>query len=145
MCIRDRLYPELGLTQDDAELIGMAAVFCDIGLLGIPDEAAMEKDQKSGKSDLYYQHTQLGYELFSQEMSGEPLLRYAAEIALWHHKNINGSGYPLEKDEMCIRDSPAPHHTNRGSLSILTSCYWFLIIAFFALYSVGLDVYKRQA
>ena len=35
-------------------------------------------------------------------MSGEPLLRYAAEIALWHHKNINGSGYPLEKDGSLI-------------------------------------------
>lgn len=111
-----QLYPELGLTQDDAELIGMAAVFCDIGLLGIPDEAAMEKDQKSGKSDLYYQHTQLGYELFSQEMSGEPLLRYAAEIALWHHKNINGSGYPLEKDGSLI---PVSAQLTRTALRLL--------------------------
>ena len=111
-----QLYPELGLTQDDAELIGMAAVFCDVGLLGIPDEAAMEKDQKSGKSDLYYQHTQLGYELFSQEMSGEPLLRYAAEIALWHHKNINGSGYPLEKDGSLI---PVSAQLTRTALRLL--------------------------
>lgn len=112
-----QLYPESGLSPDDAELIGMAAVFCDIGLLGIPDEAAVEQEQKSEKSELYYQHTQLGYELFSQEMSGEPLLRFAAEIALWHHKNINGSGYPLEKDGSPI---PVSAQLTRTALRLLT-------------------------
>ena len=88
--------PGGGLTLEDAALIGLAAPFCDIGLLGLPDQIAAEGEVQEGSdADQYFQHTQLGYELFAQE-EDIPFFRYAGEIALWHHKNIDGSGFPRE-------------------------------------------------
>lgn len=96
-------FPHSGLTQKDAALIGLAAVFCDIGLLGVPDRVIEEGENQNGPdAQLYYQHTRLGYELFAQEGEGVLLFRYAAEIALWHHKNVDGSGYPQDVDGSAI-------------------------------------------
>ena len=95
-CYTER-FPEQGPTQEEAELIGLAATFCDIGLLGIPDHILEEgEDQDGPDAQLYYQHTQLGYDLFRQLGEDLPLFQYAAEIALWHHKNADGSGYPTD-------------------------------------------------
>lgn len=84
-------HPDGPLSQEEAALIGLAAPFCDIGLLGLP--------QGEGEEDLA-RHTMLGWELFS-EGGDSPLFRCAAEIARWHHKNADGSGWPQE-------DTPAP-------------------------------------
>lgn len=93
-----RRNPEEGLTQEQARWIGIAAMFCDVGLLGIPDSVAEAgEDQTGPEGQLYYQHTRLGETLFQGE-KGEPLARYAGEIARWHHKNADGSGYPPEGD-----------------------------------------------
>lgn len=90
--------PDGGLSQEDAALIGLAAGFCDVGLLAIPDQVAEEGEEQDGPdAQIYYQHTQLGQTFFLQGGSSLPLFRYAAEIALWHHKNADGSGYPLEE------------------------------------------------
>ena len=91
--------PDLGLTPDDAALMGMAAVFCDIGLLGLPDRL-LENGEDQQEED-YYRHTLLGQALFA---GGEdvPLLRYAGEMALWHHKNIDGSGFPWDAEGTAI-------------------------------------------
>ena len=98
-----QLIKEKGLTQEDAALIGAAAVFCDIGLLGVPDLAIEEGEEQDGPdAQLYYQHTKLGHDLFLRQGPQIPLLRYAAEIALWHHKNADGSGYPKEEDGTAI-------------------------------------------
>lgn len=98
-----RQFPDKGLTQEDAALIGAAAVFCDIGLLGVPDRAIEEGEEQDGPdAQLYYQHTKLGHDLFLRQGPQIPLLRYAAEIALWHHKNADGSGYPKEEDGTAI-------------------------------------------
>lgn len=97
------LFPDRGLTHEDGEWIGQAAVFCDVGLLGIPDRVLEEgEDQDGPDAQLYYQHTQLGHDLFARQGEELPLFRYAAEIALWHHKNVDGSGYPTEKDGEAI-------------------------------------------
>ena len=82
-------HPDGPLSQEDAALIGLAAPFCDIGRLGLTDQPGEEEDLA--------RHTVLGWELFSQE-GDEPFFRYAAEIARWHHKNADGSGWPLEED-----------------------------------------------
>lgn len=96
-------FPHSGLTQEDAVLIGSAAVFCDIGLLGLPDRMLEGKEQQEGKdAQLYYQHIWMGYELLTRENQENALFRYAAEIALWHHKNVDGSGHPLDADGSAI-------------------------------------------
>lgn len=90
--------PNCGLTQEEAQLIGRAAVFCDVGLLGVPDEVLEQgPDQGGTGQQLYLRHTELGHALFTTgPSSGHPLSRYAAEIAYWHHKNYDGTGYPTE-------------------------------------------------
>ena len=105
-------FPHMGLTAETADIIGWASVFCDIGLLGIPDRVVQEGEDQSGTdAQLYYQHTQLGSDLFAREGEDVPLLRCAAEIALWHHKNVDGSGYPLDTDGTAIPISAQLTHT----------------------------------
>lgn len=93
-----KAHPNCGLSQEDAHLIGRASVFCDIGLLGIPDSIIEQgPDQGGAGQELYFQHTALGHALFTTGPgSTQPLFRYAAEIAYWHHKNYDGSGYPAQ-------------------------------------------------
>lgn len=102
-------FPEQGLTSEDAALIGMAAGFCDIGLLGIPDRI-IEEGEEGPDAQIYCQHTKLGYDFFTGE-DGIPLFQYAAEIALWHHKNIDGSGYPQTETGTDIPLSAQLTHT----------------------------------
>lgn len=80
--------PDGPLTAEDAALIGMAAPFCDIGMLGLPDP---ESPREEGDP----RHTVLGHELLTSE-EDVPLLRYGAEIALWHHRNADGTGWPRD-------------------------------------------------
>lgn len=90
--------PDCPLTAEDAQLIGWAAVFCDVGLLGIPD-SIIEQGQEQGGSgqEVYFRHTALGHALFTTGPSSpHSLAHYAAEIAYWHHKNYDGTGYPVE-------------------------------------------------
>ncbi|WP_283124875.1 response regulator [Angelakisella massiliensis] len=105
-------FPQSGITSNDAVLIGFASTFCDIGLLGLPDNV-VEAGEKLNDTNaaLYFQHIWLGYELFAQENQKSPLLQYAAEIALWHHKNADGSGYPQQADSSAIPLSAQLTHT----------------------------------
>lgn len=85
------------LSGDEAAWIGLAAPFCDIGLLGLPDQVIQGGEEQEGADgDLYARHTRLGWQLFSQE-GDSPFFRYGAEIALWHHKNADGSGWPEDR------------------------------------------------
>lgn len=100
------------LSQEDATLIGMAAVFCDIGLLGLPDHVMEQGEHQEGlDAQTYYQHIWLGYELLNRDGQEFPLFRYAAEIALWHHKNVDGSGYPQDADASAVPLSAQLTHT----------------------------------
>ena len=91
--------PTCGLTLEEAQLIGRAAAYCDVGLLGIPDNIIeMGQDQGGSGQEVYFRHTALGHALFTTgPSSSRPLARYAAEIAYWHHKNFDGTGYPTEE------------------------------------------------
>lgn len=90
--------PACGLSEEDARLIGRAAAYCDVGLLGIPDSVIEQgQDQGGSEQELYFRHIALGHALFTTgPSSGQPLARYAAEITYLHHKNYDGSGYPAE-------------------------------------------------
>lgn len=94
-----KAFPDCGLSQEEEQLIGRAAVFCDVGLLGIPDSVIEQgQDQGGSGQEIYFRHTALGHALFTTGPgSTQPLSRLAAEIAYWHHKNFDGSGYPTEQ------------------------------------------------
>lgn len=98
------LFPECGLTPYDAKLISMASGLAEVGQLGLPDDViwAGAEQPEPGRS-MFYQHTKLGGEFFKDgPHEWEPLLSYCAEIAMYHHKDYDGSGFPatLARDEI---------------------------------------------
>lgn len=90
------VFPDSHLSPEEANVIGQAAMFCDVGLLGIPDRIIGQgPDQTGADREIYYQHTVLGHALFSTGMTdGRHLADYAAEITYWHHKRYDGGGFP---------------------------------------------------
>lgn len=87
------MFPQSSLDAEEAAIIGRAAAFCDIGLLGIPDHIISQGPNQAEK--IYYQHTVLGHALFSTGITDVRYLAdYAARIAYWHHKCYDGSAFP---------------------------------------------------
>lgn len=82
----------LSLTQQDQLLV--AAAWCDIGTLAVPDHLlntgqALEDDDRS----LLESHTVIGHSMLHDASS--PLLHLGGEIALSHHEHWDGTGYPF--------------------------------------------------
>jgi HD-GYP domain-containing protein (c-di-GMP phosphodiesterase class II) len=83
------------------ELIANAAALHDIGKIGVPDEilakaTAFTKEER----EIIKTHTRMGFEILSG--SNQPFLGLAAGIALEHHENWDGSGYPEGKSGTAI-------------------------------------------
>ncbi len=94
---------KLGWSEEDIELIRLAAPMHDIGKIGIEDGVLL----KPGKLDddeftIMKTHAAIGHSILSQKET--PLLKLAAEIAHSHHEKYNGQGYPrgLREDEIPI-------------------------------------------
>lgn len=94
---------KLGWSEEDIELIRLAAPMHDIGKVGIEDGVLL----KPGKLDeqeftIMKTHSAIGHSILSQKET--PLLKLAAEIAYSHHEKYNGQGYPrgLKEDEIPI-------------------------------------------
>jgi putative two-component system response regulator len=93
----------LGMGEEYAEMITLAAAMHDIGKIGIPDHILMKPAQLTTQEfEVMKTHTILGEELLSG--SPYPLLQMAASIALTHHERFDGSGYPygLKGEEIPI-------------------------------------------
>jgi len=86
-----------------ARLIGCDDAFCslmlgaaqlhDIGKIGVPDSILLKAGLLSKEEWVVMRsHTEIGSRMLGA--SGEPLLDLASEIALTHHENWDGSGYP---------------------------------------------------
>lgn len=83
---------ELGLSTQDADTIGRAAMLHDIGKIGIPDSILLKPHPLSKKEfDVIKQHTVIGRDILSG--SPAPLLRVAEQIAFTHHERWDGTGY----------------------------------------------------
>ena len=83
----------LGQTEEQVELIRLAAPLHDIGKVGVPNHILL----KSGKLmpsefEIMQSHTTVGGEVFAK--SRFPLLQLARQIALYHHERWDGLGYP---------------------------------------------------
>ena len=83
----------LGLPEDQARTIELAAPLHDIGKIAIPDAVLM----KPGPLDdderrLMQQHPRIGYQLLQD--SQNRFIQVGAQIALRHHEHWNGRGYP---------------------------------------------------
>jgi len=83
----------LGLSQNDIELLSMAAPMHDIGKIATPDHILLKAGPLTQQEyEIMKMHTTAGYEILRDSESD--LLRRAAEIALTHHERFDGKGYP---------------------------------------------------
>jgi len=85
---------EMGLDEDDVEVIKYAALLHDYGKIGIPDEILGKPDGLTGDEfETIKQHA-----VYSREILGkiafEKKLRAVPEIAGSHHERLTGGGYP---------------------------------------------------
>jgi response regulator RpfG family c-di-GMP phosphodiesterase len=82
-----------GLDEATTTALRTASPLHDIGKIGIPD-AVLNKPgpHTPEETSVMRTHAELGARLLS--VSRRPLLQLAAEIALTHHENWDGSGYP---------------------------------------------------
>ncbi len=75
---------------NDFENLQLAARFCDVGKIGVP-EGILVKDEPLIAADwrAIRNHPKLGFQILK---SGN--LHHVAEIVLYHHEHWDGSGYP---------------------------------------------------
>jgi putative two-component system response regulator len=82
-----------GARPEVADMMLKAAPLHDIGKLGVPSEI-LRKNEKLSVPDWerVRRHPQLGAEIIGEH--DDPLLKLARQLALTHHENYDGSGYP---------------------------------------------------
>jgi len=84
---------ELGLPEDKCNIIQHAAPMHDIGKIGIPDHILLKQGKLSPSEwQAMKTHTQIGYNILRDSPS--EYLQAGAIIALNHHEQFNGKGYP---------------------------------------------------
>jgi len=86
----------IGLSPENVALMADASPLHDIGKIGIP-ERILNKESSLSKAErlLMRNHSAIGYEILNK--SEHSLIRTAAIIALDHHENWDGTGYPSGK------------------------------------------------
>jgi putative two-component system response regulator len=82
-----------GVKPEVAEMLYTAAPLHDVGKLGIPVDI-LRKKEKLGAPDWerIRRHPKIGAEIIGEH--DDPLLKLARQIALTHHENWDGTGYP---------------------------------------------------
>jgi len=82
-----------GAKPQVGEMMAIAAPLHDVGKLGIPSEILQKKEKLSAPDwERIRRHPKIGAEIIGEH--DDPLLRLARQIALTHHENWDGSGYP---------------------------------------------------
>lgn len=67
----------------------------DVGKIGIPDNILLKPGLHKAKEwEIMKTHASLGYAILGQGNSSSPFTKMGAEIALNHHEQWNGGGYP---------------------------------------------------
>ena len=89
-----RLFAQnLALPEAQCLILEQACLLCDIGYLGISDEVLQkaETHQLSESEKAHIQtHPQIAAQMLSQIKAFEPVV----PIILYHHENVDGTGYP---------------------------------------------------
>lgn len=84
---------ELGFSNDEAEVIEMAAPMHDIGKIGIRDEILLKPGKLTVEEfEIMKTHTVIGHEILKDSPS--KFLQMGSIIALCHHEKFDGTGYP---------------------------------------------------
>ncbi|HMA61729.1 MAG TPA: HD domain-containing phosphohydrolase [bacterium] len=87
------LTKQLGLSEKMQERIYFTSPMHDIGKISVPDKILTKPDKLTKEEfEIVKKHTSQGYKILKD--SDSEMLRMAAEIALTHHENYDGTGYP---------------------------------------------------
>jgi len=87
---------ELGFSQDEAEVIEMAAPMHDIGKIGIRDDILLKPGKLTTEEfEIMKTHTLIGHDILKDSPS--KYLQMGGIIALGHHEKYDGTGYPYGK------------------------------------------------
>lgn len=90
---------QLGIALDQADHMGVMSILHDVGKLYIPDEIL----KKPAKLDADEWNTMRRHPEFGVRILGDnPFYAMARDIALCHHENIDGSGYPAGLKDAAI-------------------------------------------
>jgi putative two-component system response regulator len=82
-----------GAKPEVAEMMQKAAPLHDIGKLGIPSEILRKREKLSVPDwERVKRHPQVGADIIGEY--DDPLLKLARQLALTHHENYDGTGYP---------------------------------------------------
>lgn len=84
---------KLGYDEDLIERLAQAALLHDIGVTRLPKEIVEKATLSQQDNKIYATHTQLGYKILKYEMG---LPEEICLVALEHHENNDGSGYPFK-------------------------------------------------
>ncbi len=87
------LAKKLGWSEGKAERLGLWAMLHDVGIIGVPDGIRLKPGPLTQEEySIVRAHTTIGYQIITR--SGGEAMQNAAEFALTHHENWDGSGYP---------------------------------------------------
>lgn len=81
----------LGLSDNDLEELGLAAMLHDIGETKLPLELLQQGPRSTEETRLLNRHTELGAQLLRDTAT---LPERVIDVALSHHEQVNGEGYP---------------------------------------------------
>jgi putative nucleotidyltransferase with HDIG domain len=81
----------LGLPTYELEELGLAALLHDIGETEVPLEILREGPKNTNETALYNRHTEFGAKILRD---GYRLPERVIDVALSHHEQVNGDGYP---------------------------------------------------
>jgi two-component system, response regulator RpfG len=83
----------MGLDENRCSLIEMAAPMHDIGKIGIPDNILLKPGKLNHEEfEIMKTHSTIGYHILKSSHS--KYISLGAEIALSHHEQYDGNGYP---------------------------------------------------
>jgi len=83
----------LGLSESMQERMYFTSPMHDIGKISVPDSILTKPSKLTAEEfETVKQHTTQGYQILKDSES--EILQTAAEIALTHHENYDGTGYP---------------------------------------------------
>jgi hypothetical protein len=91
-----RVAQHLGLAREACDLVEIAGLFHDVGLIGMPESLLYDKESDMGETafNVYSHHSSIA------AVSFEAVPAYAAvsDIILNHHEYMDGSGYPNRRE-----------------------------------------------
>ena len=84
---------KVGWTSHQVDMIKAAAPLHDVGKIGVSDSILLKPGALTkAERQIIQEHSAIGGNILSGSKS--PLIQMAERIALWHHENWDGSGYP---------------------------------------------------